>query len=77
VLSKIIVSSYSMLLEAAIWIILVSSFIGGWIASGFFAAIGALIAAFVFCVVVFGAFLTLVDIQTSVHSIEARQKPAP
>ncbi|MGE0583422.1 MAG: hypothetical protein AB7P31_14970 [Steroidobacteraceae bacterium] len=73
-LSKIILSSYSALLEVSIWIILVGSFIGGWMASGFFAAIGGLIAAFVFCVVVFGAFLTLLDIQHSVRAIQEKHK---
>jgi hypothetical protein len=77
VLSKLIISSYSVLLEIAIWFVLVGSFLGGWIAHGFLSAIVALVGAFIFCIVVFGAFLTLVDIQKSVRAIEARSKSAP
>ena len=75
-LSKLIVSSYTMLIEVAIWLTLVGSFVGGWMANGFFAAIGALIVAFIFCVAVFGAFLTLGDIQKSVRAIEAKRNTA-
>jgi hypothetical protein len=73
-LSRIIVSSYAVLLEIAMWIILLVAFIGGWSASGFFVGLGALIGAFVFCVVVFGAFLTLVDIRQAVRAIQEKQK---
>lgn len=73
-LSRIIVASYKMLLEISMWIILIGSFIGGWAMRGFGGAIVALIVAFVFCVVVFGGFLVLVDIQTSVREIENRGK---
>jgi FtsH-binding integral membrane protein len=74
-LSKLIVSSYGTLLEIAIWVILVGSFIGGWASQGFLGALVSLLGAFVFSIVFFGAFLTLVDIQKSVRSIEERQKP--
>lgn len=69
-LSGIIVASYKILLEVSMWLILIGSFITGWEIKGFGAAIVALISAFVFCVVVFGAFLVLVDIQTSVKAIQ-------
>lgn len=69
-LSGLIVASYKLLLEISMWLILIGSFIGGWSVKGFGAAIIALITAFVFCVVVFGAFFVLVDIQTSVKAIE-------
>lgn len=72
-LSKIIVSSYAMLLEIAIWLLLIGSFVGGWIASGFLIAVVSLISTFVFCVVFFGAFLALIDIQKSVREIAARK----
>jgi len=71
-LSRLIVRSYKMLLEGAMWLILIGSFIGGWAAKGFFGSILGLLMAFVFCVVVFGAFLVLVDIQISVKAIEIR-----
>ncbi|MDE2148771.1 MAG: hypothetical protein KGJ55_02815 [Gammaproteobacteria bacterium] len=69
-LSRIIVSSYGLFLEIAIWLILIGSLIGGWKLHGFFAGIGALIAAFIFCVVIFGALLVLVDIQRSVKALK-------
>ncbi len=72
-LSKIIVASYSMFLEVAIWLTLLAGFIGGWAAKGFFAGIGGLIAAFIFSVVVYGGFLVIVDIQKTVRSIDAKK----
>lgn len=75
-LSKIIVSFYGVLLEVSMWVILVAAFIGGWVVHGFLTAVAALILAFVFCAVAFGAFLTLVDIRHSVKLIENKQKPA-
>jgi FtsH-binding integral membrane protein len=72
-LSKLIVSSYGILLEIAMWVIIIGSFIGGWVRSGFGAALLALVVAFIFCIVFFGAFLIFVDIQKAVRSIEARQ----
>lgn len=73
-ISKFIVSSYAMLLEVSIWIILVGSFIGGWSTKGFGAAIMALLFALVFCIVFFGAFLVLLDIRQSLRAIEEKQK---
>ena len=72
-LSKIIVSSFQLLIEISIWLVLISAFIGGWQAKGFFGAVGGLIGSFIFCVVFFGAFLILADIQKSVRAIETRQ----
>ncbi len=69
-LSRLIVASYKILLEVSMWLILVGTFITGWAMKGFGAAIVSLIVAFVFCIVFFGAFLLLVDIQTSVRAIE-------
>ena len=71
-LSKIIVSSYQMLLEIAIWLTLIFGFIGGWAMHGFFAGVAGLIVAFIVCVAVFGAFLTLADIQKSVRAIQEK-----
>jgi hypothetical protein len=72
-LSKIIVSSYSVFLEIAIWVTLLLGLIGGWVTGGFLAGIGGLIAAFIFSVVVYGGFLVIVDIQKTVRSIEAKK----
>ncbi len=71
-LSKVIVNSYELLIEIAIWLILISSLIGGWSAAGFFAGIGALFGAFIFCALVGGAFLVLADIQKRVRNIEEK-----
>jgi hypothetical protein len=73
-LSKIIVSSYKILLEICIWLLLLGGFVWGWKMSGFFGAIIGLIGAFIFCVVLFGAFLTLLDIRQSVRAIEAHKQ---
>jgi len=63
-----------LLLEVSIWVILVGSFIGGWASKGFGTAIVALLMAFVFCVVFFGAFFVLIDIRQSLRAIEDKQK---
>lgn len=73
-LSKVIVSFYGVLLEVCMWAILLAALVGGWMFNGFFAGLGMLIAAFVVCVVTFGAFLTLVDIRHAVKAIEEKQK---
>jgi len=75
-LSRIIVASYATLLEISIWVILIGSFVGGWSIRGFGSGLLSLGMAFIFCAVFFGAFLVLLDIQKSVRTIEARQKPA-
>jgi hypothetical protein len=72
-LSKIIVASYSVFLEVAIWLTLLAGLIGGWVSSGFFAGILGLIGAFIFSVVVYGGFLVIVDIQRTVRAIEAKK----
>ncbi|AOU97713.1 hypothetical protein BI364_07375 [Acidihalobacter yilgarnensis] len=79
-LSKIIVSSYAVLLEVAIWLILICGFIGGWVVGhGFIEALGGLVVSFIFCVVVLGAFLTIADIQKTIREIQHKQvvKPQP
>lgn len=76
-LSKVIVSSYSMLLEVAIWLILLGGLVGGWAEGGVAAAIGGLIVSFIVSVVFFGAFLALVDIQKSVREIKEQQGSPP
>lgn len=71
-LGKIIVSSYSVLLEVAIWLTLLGGFIGGWAAYGFTGAIVGLVVSFIFSIVVFGAFLTLIEIQKSVRALQEK-----
>jgi hypothetical protein len=71
-LSKMILNSYRLLLEISMWLILIGSFFGGWFAHGFIGAIISLVGAFIFCVVTFGAFFVLLDIQSSVKAIKER-----
>ncbi|MEW8052983.1 MAG: hypothetical protein AB2809_21715 [Candidatus Thiodiazotropha sp.] len=74
-LSKIIVSSYELLIEISLWLFLLISVIVGWkIGDGLLGAIGGLIMGFVVSVMFFGAFLILSDIRTSVRQIEKSQK---
>ncbi|MES9834217.1 MAG: hypothetical protein ABW139_18420 [Candidatus Thiodiazotropha sp. DIVDIV] len=74
-LSKIIVSSYEVLIEISLWLFLLISVISGWkMGDGFFGAIGGLIIGFVISVMFFGAFLILSDIRSSVLQIEKSQK---
>lgn len=75
-LSKIIITSYRLFLEIAIWLVLIGATIGGFNFGGFWAGIGALIGAFVFCVAVFGGFLVLADIQKQVAAIRNRDGSA-
>lgn len=73
-LSKVIVQFYALFLEIAIWIILAVSFFAGLKFNGFFGGLFALFMTFIFSVVSFGAFLTLVDIRKSVKAIENNQR---
>ncbi|WP_178861611.1 hypothetical protein [Thiomicrorhabdus cannonii] len=73
-LSKLVVSLYSVLLEVALWLILLGGFITGWQSGGFFGAIGGLIGAAIFGAVIFGAFLVLNDIRQKVDSIASKKQ---
>ena len=74
-LSKMIVSSYEMLIEIALWLFLIGCLIAGWtFGKGVVGAIGGLLVGFVFAVMFFGAFLVLSDIRKSVRVLEARHK---
>ncbi len=73
-LSKVVVNLYTVLLEVGLWLLLLSGFIGGWQAYGFFGAIGGLISAAIFGAVFFGAFLVLNDIRSRVKAIEEKNQ---
>ncbi len=75
-LSRIILASYKLFLEIAIWLVLIGGTIAGFSFGGFWAGIGVLMGAFVFCVAVFGGFLLLADIQSSVAEIRNRGSAA-
>ena len=76
-LSKLIVSSFSAMLEIAIWIILLLAFLGGWAGANFFGGLLAILLAFLVCVIVFGSLFTLIDIQKTLRTIEEKQKSSP
>lgn len=72
-LSKMIVSSYEILIEVCLWLFLLIALVGGWMANGFLGGIAGLLVGFVFAVMFFGAFLVLSDIRKSVRIIEERR----
>ena len=72
-LSKLIVSSYGMLIEVSLWLFLLIALVSGWkVGGGVLGGVVGLLLGFVFGVMFFGAFLVLSDIRTSVRAIEAR-----
>jgi len=72
-LSKIIVGSWSTLIEISLWLLLISAFVGGWQASGFIGAIVGLVGAFIVGSMFLGAFLVLDDIRKTVKIIEGKK----
>ena len=77
-LSKLIVNSYRLFIEVALWLTLFGFIIGGWAATQNIpnmggGAVGAGIGVFawlIVAVVLFGGFLVLGDIRERVKSIE-------
>ena len=76
-LSRLIVNSWAVLIEIALWLLLLVAIIGGWHAGGFGGAIAGLIIAFIIVSMFLGAFLVLEDIRKSVRAIENRQQYKP
>ncbi|MDZ7781521.1 MAG: hypothetical protein U5K56_00730 [Halioglobus sp.] len=74
-LSKLVVSLYRVLLEIALWVLLIVGFIGGWQADGLLTGILGLISAAIVGAVFFGAFLVIIDIRDRVKAIEERRPP--
>jgi len=72
-LSKLIVNSWSILIEISLWLLLLISLIGGWQSGGFFGAIGGLIVAFIIGSMFLGAFLALDDIRKTVKEIASKK----
>lgn len=77
VLSKLTVKWLEWIIEIGIWLTLIAAFIAGWnIGSGFFggivSAVIATVFAGVFCALVFGGFIVLMEIRKSVRAIEHR-----
>jgi ABC-type multidrug transport system permease subunit len=72
-LSKMIVNSWAMLIEISLWLLLLTSLIGGLQANGVIGAIIGLVIAFIVGSMFLGAFLVLEDIRKSVKAIENRK----
>jgi hypothetical protein len=72
-LSRIIVSSWAVLIEISLWLLLLAALVGGWQAGGIGGAIGGLVVAFIIGSMFLGAFLVLEDIRKSVKAIENRK----
>lgn len=80
--SKIIVKWLEWIIEIGIGLTLIAAFFAGWnYGSGFFggliAAILATVVAGIFCALVFGAFIVLMEIRKSVQNIESSRKVDP
>lgn len=76
-LSKIIVNSYKVFIEIALWASLLLFIIIGWnigYSSGIIGAILGVVLWFFGAVIFFGSFLVLVDIREKVKSIEASKR---
>jgi len=73
-LSKIVVKLYAVLIEVALWLVLIGSFIGGWQANGFLGAVGSVIVSTILASVFFGAFLVINEIRDKVTAIEAHRQ---
>jgi len=73
-LTRIIVSSYAVLIEIALWLFLIGCIAAGWhFGNGFVGALVGLALGFIAAVMFFGAFLVLEDIRKFVKSIESKQ----
>ena len=73
-LSKLVVKSWSVLIEISLWLLLFVSLIGGWQTGGFLGAVVGLIVAFIIGSMFLGAFLALDDIRKAVRAIESKDQ---
>ena len=74
ILSRIIVNTWSILLEFSLWLLLLVGLIAGWEYKGFFGGIAGLFGAFIFGSIFLGAFLVLEDIRKYVKEIADSKK---
>ena len=68
-LSKMIVKSWSILLEISLWLLLLIGLISGWQSGGFLGAIAGLVIGFILGSMLLGAFLVLDEIRKHVKEI--------
>lgn len=73
-LSKLVIKLYSMFLELALWLLLLTGVIGGAAGAGPVGAIMGFIFAAIMGPVIFGAFLVLDDIRKRLVTIEEKSK---
>ena len=73
-LSRLVVKLYSILLEIALWVMLVSGFALGFKDFGFIGGFLGLLVAAISGAVILGAFLVLDDIRKRVDAIEKCSK---
>ena len=77
ILSQLIIKWLEWVIEIGLWLSLIGAFIAGWsVGNGFFgsliSAILATVATGVFCALVFGAFILLMNISESLKRIDAK-----
>ena len=73
-LTRLIVSTFGLFVEIALWLFLIAATIAAWHFGGrnALAAIAGLIGGFFFSVLFFGAVLLLGDIRKAVRAMESR-----
>lgn len=73
-LSRLVVRLYALLLEIALWLMLLSGVVVGWALHGLTGALlGALLSA-IFGAVFLGAFLVLNDIRARLEALEKHSR---
>ncbi len=69
-LGKLIVQSYTTLIEIGLWFFVISGLVSGYMANGILGALVGLVGSVLFAAVFMGAFLILGDIHRAVLKIE-------
>ena len=69
-LKKLVIESYNVLIEVALWLLIVVALFGGYGIYGVMGAVGGLIGAFLFMIIFIAPFIVIVDIRNIVKRIE-------
>ncbi len=73
-LTKLIITVFTGMLEIMLWLILIGAVVGGWMAmNGPIGAVVGLVVGFIFELGFFGVILLMIDIRNSVKSIEEKK----